>query len=167
MTDQEKVIKGLEICSGGHYDCRCPYDEIDYGCEDKLMQDALALLKEQDTVEHACKILRANGWKEDLRPTEMSVTDCISRQAAIRAVCERECTELEPCKGECEAIWAIKELPSVQPERQEPKLVIDDEDGNAYCPHCSTEETREMNLCQLHIGTSFCPYCGKKVEWNG
>ena len=49
MTDQEKVIKGTEIClSGGKPDrCRsCPY-HLD-GCDRQRMLDTLALLKEQE-----------------------------------------------------------------------------------------------------------------------
>ena len=42
--------------------------------------------------------------------------DLISRQAAIRAVCERECQWLEPCGRGCKAILALKDLPSVQPD---------------------------------------------------
>lgn len=46
MTDQEKVIKGLECCAVG---CRsgCPYSDID-DCESVLCADALALLKAQE-----------------------------------------------------------------------------------------------------------------------
>ena len=77
MPDREKVIKGLECCLGGH--CKltdtieCPYSERwgfgDDVCVRTLRKDTIELLKEQDTVEHACEILRANGWKEELRPT--------------------------------------------------------------------------------------------------
>lgn len=55
MPDREKVIKGLERCSGGRLNpCfGCPYDEeeTDDFCEDILMKDAIALLKEQEPVE--------------------------------------------------------------------------------------------------------------------
>ena len=49
---------------------------------------------------------------------------------------------------------------------REPKLVIKDMYGNIYCPHCSTEATRNMNLCNLHRGTDYCPYCGGAVKWK-
>ena len=69
MPDREKVIKGLECCLGGHCN-ECPYSERwgfgDDVCVRTLRKDTIELLKEQDTVEHACNILRANGWKEDL-----------------------------------------------------------------------------------------------------
>ena len=51
-------------------------------------------------------------------------------------------------------------------EEQEPRPVIKDMYDNAYCPHCSTERTVEMGVCRLHLGTKFCPYCGKAVTWN-
>lgn len=61
MIDREKVIKGLECClavkNAGTQTCfDCPYRELDgkenVSCEDWLMDDALALLKEQqETIE--------------------------------------------------------------------------------------------------------------------
>lgn len=43
--------------------------------------------------------------------------DFISRQAAIRSVCEKECRVLKPCNAECGSIIALRELPfiDVQP----------------------------------------------------
>lgn len=49
-------------------------------------------------------------------------------------------------------------------EEQEPKPVIKDVYGNAYCPNCSTVSTVKMGACKLHPGTNFCPYCGKAVK---
>ena len=52
MPDREKVIKGLEACAGtntdGTADCvlECPY-KSSFCCIDRLMYDALDLLKEQ------------------------------------------------------------------------------------------------------------------------
>ena len=76
MADMEKVIKGLECC-----DCdldhayfnscfKCPYEEDNQCggmglCTSLLAHDALALLKAQDTVEHALSVLKAHGWKEN------------------------------------------------------------------------------------------------------
>ena len=51
-------------------------------------------------------------------------------------------------------------------KEQEPKQVETDMYGNAYCPWCSTDRTIEMGLLRLHLGTQFCPYCGKAVKWN-
>ena len=59
MTDREKVIKGLSICSSGDLhsqrgrDCtNCPYYPAGWtGCTAKpLLLDALELLKKQETV---------------------------------------------------------------------------------------------------------------------
>ena len=56
MPDREKVIKGLECCTNSDMNMclyNCPYhkDHTD-GCSGgiKMMRDALALLKEQETV---------------------------------------------------------------------------------------------------------------------
>lgn len=46
MPDREKVIQGLERCAGT--DCTgCPYQGIS-PCQNKLAEDALALLKDQE-----------------------------------------------------------------------------------------------------------------------
>ena len=55
MIDCEKVIKGLNCCSGSD-PCanNCPYYDNcgkNYSCTSNLAKDALALLKEQETVE--------------------------------------------------------------------------------------------------------------------
>lgn len=57
MTDREKVIKGLETCAGTNNDgddctadclLECPYKGS--LCIDRLMYDALAMLKEQPEI---------------------------------------------------------------------------------------------------------------------
>lgn len=46
--DREKVIKGMECCANYLCDPKdCPYYENDH-CENKLLHDALALLKAQE-----------------------------------------------------------------------------------------------------------------------
>jgi len=58
MTDREKVVKGLDICINAiHTDCPigCPYYEQCTKWENRyvfqpMLRDALALLKEQETV---------------------------------------------------------------------------------------------------------------------
>lgn len=47
-----------------------------------------------------------------------------------------------------------------------PRKVITDMYGNYYCPHCSTEVTREMGLMKLTNPHGFCPYCGGEVKQN-
>ena len=42
--------------------------------------------------------------------------DLISRKAAIRVVCEKDCYMLEPCASGCEVTWALEELPTAEPE---------------------------------------------------
>ena len=48
MADREKVIKGLEYCTGNHLCSGCGYYDPDNArCQKDLMRDALELLKEQ------------------------------------------------------------------------------------------------------------------------
>lgn len=52
MADKEKVIKGLECCNQTQEDLcgQCPYFNDFNGCMLELRQDALALLKAQDSL---------------------------------------------------------------------------------------------------------------------
>ena len=51
MPDREKVIKGLEYCTGHHSCSGCGYYDPDNArCQKDLMRDALAILLEQDAV---------------------------------------------------------------------------------------------------------------------
>lgn len=100
MIDREKVIKGLECCSETDMCCmeiscyhpkylECPYHETE-DCVPNLVKDALALLKERETVEHACDILRANGWKE----TEPLCSEC----EAVHVVQCKDCRKNMMCE---------------------------------------------------------------------
>ena len=49
MSDREKVIRGLEVCTSDFCSEECPYYQCDgLSCHDPLMRDTLALLKEQE-----------------------------------------------------------------------------------------------------------------------
>jgi hypothetical protein len=49
MINKEKVIKGLKLCVvTGDFCGECPYDGMESSCIDKLHDDALTLLKEQE-----------------------------------------------------------------------------------------------------------------------
>lgn len=68
MPDREKVKYSIErcishvpdACRDCAYDAGHPYNE----CVEMMLKDSLALLKEQETVEHALEVLRKAGWKE-------------------------------------------------------------------------------------------------------
>ena len=61
MTDREKVIKAIEICYFGNHSCtECELFYVE-DCNDKLMRDALVLLKEQEPV-HVQKRKFARLW---------------------------------------------------------------------------------------------------------
>ena len=68
MMDREKVIKEFEKICG--YTLR-PH-------EFQVLNDALVLLKEQDSVEYALDVLRRNGWKDD------SYGDLLKEQEAVK-----------------------------------------------------------------------------------
>ena len=70
--DREKLMFALEMCSTGICSPKeCPYNKDDYdsttNCDDDQMRDALALLKEQESVieqyHKADGFLDAHGWK--------------------------------------------------------------------------------------------------------
>ena len=63
MLDREKVTKGIDICLQRiHCVEDCPY-YCDVGCQEKLREDALALLKEQEAVVRciSCTFYRSDG----------------------------------------------------------------------------------------------------------
>ena len=73
MAELDNVIKGLTCCmdlDNPNDSCaKCPYYRKNaYGENDcmrgRLMPDAIALLKECNTVEYALSVLRKHGWKE-------------------------------------------------------------------------------------------------------
>ena len=77
MTNQEKIIKGLECCLKGLCDY-CPYKSSDGpgGCKDELLVDALNALKTQEPrIMTPEEILSINGgdivWIEDRSLDEM------------------------------------------------------------------------------------------------
>ena len=64
MPEREKVVEWLTEISLIPSDfARGDFDAYE---TEHLANDAVDLLKEKDTVEHACNVLRVNGWKEDL-----------------------------------------------------------------------------------------------------
>ena len=66
MADREKVIRGLERCKSGEFEActHCPYDG--HGCEQALIGDAIALLKEQEPPIRCaeCRYFRRGGNPE-------------------------------------------------------------------------------------------------------
>lgn len=96
------------------------------------------------------------------------------RETVIKGLIKCRRCECDDCteKGSSKAPWdcpayddfvdsAIDML-----KEQEPMQVKTDMYGNAYCPWCSTDRTIEMGAQRLHLGTHFCPYCGKAVKWE-
>ena len=72
MADRERVIYDIERCichvPDACRDCsKCVTPRAH--CMEDLLSDALAVLREQDTVEHALDVLRAHGWKDETEVT--------------------------------------------------------------------------------------------------
>ena len=68
MSDRKKVISEFSECvqRGGWMHCGdCEYknEKVFLTCK-PLAKEILALLKEQETVEHALEVLRKAGWTE-------------------------------------------------------------------------------------------------------
>jgi hypothetical protein len=70
MPDREKVINGLESCVVSKTKCffnrneMCPYFHVDVlHCEQELMRDAIALLKEQEAVEPIPPTDESDLWR--------------------------------------------------------------------------------------------------------
>ena len=78
MIDRDKTIKGLECCAvpGGNCCLECPYlkycvDENGLECENKLVADALELLKAQEVA----KDTAYNPWKNYIRAVAEETPD--------------------------------------------------------------------------------------------
>ena len=56
MIDKQKIIDGLECCSGRVSCNSCPYNGMD-DCVDVLKRRALELLKEQEAVEPEVEVM--------------------------------------------------------------------------------------------------------------
>lgn len=75
--------------------------------------------------------------------------DLISRSAAIRSVCEKECRVLKPCNAECGSITALRELPSAERRGRWVDLKCDqcgqvDVSKPNYCPNCGARMMDEV-----------------------
>ncbi len=72
MTDREKLVEGLEELKQR---LLLQKDILGYGYYVGEINDVLALLKEQDTVDHAIEVLKAHGWKDDSEVTGDAPSD--------------------------------------------------------------------------------------------
>ena len=163
MTDREKVIRGLECCtqhgsmSGrncnghwgytdashtrmeliGEYRAGCTYGSCETGCVKTLAKDALALLKAQEPCE-----------------------DAVSRKDVINVLqspCDMRYVNgnWHPCIGDY--IEAITNLSAVAPKAQGPVEPVMF-NGEPECGACRYELRPDAD--------SYCPCCGRKVNWE-
>lgn len=96
------------------------------------------------------------------KDTNVPINDCISRQAAIKAICICD-VDNEPCSVPCGEIQALIDLPSVQPERKKGKW------KRAYLDHEAMGERPSVLYCSIcnqciAYPTNYCPNCG---SYNG
>lgn len=93
MADREKVIKGLECCTGYcDEDTGCPYygDGESFECEEQLRKDALALLKAQEPVKptidirHGKSMWRCGSCATALQPNQMHAKFCFNCGKAVK-----------------------------------------------------------------------------------
>ena len=94
MPDREKVIERL---TGLKELLKLQKDILGYGSFIEDINDALTLLKEQDTVEHALEVLRANGWKQ----TEPICSECDAVHVVLCKDCKHYMTIHCICDGCC------------------------------------------------------------------
>lgn len=91
--------------------------------------------------------------------------DLISREATIQAICQAECCEPEPCGGECNLMWAVRELPSV--EGKKGKWVPDGK-GFYACTSCGEPWSHWWAVVvspdRIYKELRFCPHCGAEME---
>lgn len=91
-------------------------------------------------------------------PDNEKIIECLQKAKMVIETWVPMFEQYNTPAGIDEAIALLKE--------QEPMQVKTDMYGNAYCPWCSTYRTIEMGAQRLHLGTHFCPYCGKAVKWE-
>lgn len=91
---------------------------------------------------------------------EMHACDCISRQAAIDAVCKSEC-EGGFCGIPCPEVNALKALPPAQPQRILGRWEVYQlaEVGRAWTVQCSV-----CHAIGFHGQTPFCCECGADMR---
>ena len=87
------------------------------------------------------------------------MSDLISRQAAIDAICKAGCGS-GYCGVSCDDVKAIEQLQSVQPERKKGKWRnYPIADGCLQCSSCG--------VLRMGKPSNYCPNCGAKMDLEG
>lgn len=92
------------------------------------------------------------------------MSDLIDRDATIKSICEKECDALKPCQAECESIWAVKEMPSIQPRTGKWTRHFDGNEWYWYCSSCKEQWYEEDLWMGGNSFPNFCPNCGCRME---
>lgn len=158
MTDREKVIKGLELCSrepGQTIGCLldCPYDGVD-GCRMVLMREALALLKasksslEQVAENHG---LTVDGVEFALSQYQTVICEITHGRMSKLSYYAKDILSIASdlqCEG-CE----LKDA-------QDAKIIpIEEAQGSDYCWY----ENRFLNICII-VSAVMSPYCSSRPK---
>lgn len=118
--------------------------------------------------EQVINYLKSSGFVDtQIKAIEVAFTDsdCISRQAAIDAVCESKCgCKMSDCEYlfvDCSEIEKIKQLPPVKPEPKMGHWIKKRVDGrgihHGFCSCCGFNVKRNYDYL-------YCPMCGAKME---
>lgn len=102
MDDYRLVMEDVEYAIS-LIEHRPEQDTVDYKVFD-ILHEAKELLKEQETVEHACEILRSNGWTE----TEPICSECDAIHVVRCKDCNKRGTSecyVENASGELAFSW--------------------------------------------------------------
>lgn len=147
MKDREKVMRGAECCTkdvDDPYSCEeCPYlghKPTKKGCITVMLEDTLALLKEQEAVppKHIHEEYPAHDWERNA-DGEID-TFAFDTDYHNGPVCKR-----------CGYSFCVY----CDPDGYEKKPCIIDK---YRCPSCDV---------MIRKGQKYCQNCGKKVKWDG
>lgn len=140
MPDRKKVGQGLKLCvTTGDFCGECPYDGME-SCIDKLHDDAIALLKEQEAKPpiHVLEEYPEHDWERN----ENGDIDDFAYEADYHN---------GPSCKRCYYSFCMH----CDPDGWNKRPCIIDE---YKCPRCGRH---------IGKGTKFCSNCGQAVKWDG
>lgn len=146
--DREKAIQILKRCGAESY---CSHYKRHYCCIGCGQREALDL---------AIEALQGDTEGDAESAT---TTDCISREQAIEALCDKCVYGRHECGGNCEdVVTVLRNLPPVTPKERTGEWVvhplIDDGRVELECSECGDTFVRAVDY-----KPDFCETCGAKM----